>query len=320
MNYSGSSAEAGGDDAMRRAFEQFMMQGKSNKNNSTTTNIEELQEKEESKKKQEINQIQIEINKSEKKYWSIYHRFCNILQNHWIDIDDQTLQVVHSISGIRHRLPLQMKQSKKYEESKINTQNDSLKFQGYNQTLISSSSSLLHDSKQRDLTWLLQREDIELALSYDLIQHEKMMEGLRSLLSNLAETHESLSRTLDEIMKFHLQQQEVLINYDKHYSSLSWTSYQKTSELVGVLNDLFQMLSMELYRKQMLTNSILDSADDRILLSDQEDWFGSHVGNDPNDASPKKIIKYCLDCWSRPCDQSCIDTTLLEYALSLHEK
>ena len=78
------------------------------------------------------------------------------------------------------------------------------------------------------------------------------------------------------------------------------------------------MLSMELYRKQMLTNSILDSADDRILLSDQEDWFGSHVGNDPNDASPKKIIKYCLDCWSRPCDQSCIDTTLLDYALLYH--
>ena len=80
--------------------------------------------------------------------------------------------------------------------------------------------------------------------------------SLAILLSNLAETHESLSRTLDEIMKFHLQQQEVLINYDKHYSSLSWTSYQKASELVGVLNDLFQMLSMELYRKQMLTNSI----------------------------------------------------------------
>ncbi len=324
MNYSGGNVEASGDDAMRRTFEQFMLQGKSNNKNSskgsTTTNIKQLKEEEESKKKQkEISQFQQEINKSERKYWSIYHKFCNILQNQWIDIDDQTLQVVHSISGIRHRLPLQMKLLEKFEESKVNAHNDYWKFQGYNQTLFVSSSSS-RDNQHTESTSLLQREDIELAQSHDLIQHEKMMEGLRSLFSSLAETHESLSRALDEMMKYHLQQQEVLINYDKHYSLLSWTSYQRASKLVELSNDLFQMLSLELYRKQTLAKLILDSADDRILLSDQEYRFENQVGDDSNDNSPRKIVKYCLDYWPRPCDQSCIDTVLFDYAISLHEK
>eukprot|EP00551_Chaetoceros_affinis_P008360 CAMPEP_0203671766 /NCGR_PEP_ID=MMETSP0090-20130426/7456_1 /ASSEMBLY_ACC=CAM_ASM_001088 /TAXON_ID=426623 /ORGANISM="Chaetoceros affinis, Strain CCMP159" /LENGTH=331 /DNA_ID=CAMNT_0050536905 /DNA_START=318 /DNA_END=1313 /DNA_ORIENTATION=- len=331
MNYSGGEGESGGDDAMRRAFEQFMLQGKSKKNNknsnveSTTINTEQLKEVELQKKQKEINHLQQEINKSERKYWSIFHRFCNILQNQWMDIDDQTFQVVNSISGIRHRIPMQVRLIKHYQETEINVENGDWKFQGYNQTLFASStplplSSCAHHHQLTRSTLLLQREDIESALSHDLNQHETMMEGLRSLFSNLAEMHDSLSRALDEMMKYHLQQEEVTQNYNKHYTSLSWTPYQKASQLVGLMNDLFQMLSLELYRKQMLANLILDSANDRILLSQQEDNLGSHSGDDLDDSSPGKIVKYCLDCWLRSCDQSCIDTGILDFVISLHER
>ena len=44
---------------------------------------------------------------------------------------------------------------------------------------------------------------MELALSHDLMQHEKMMDGLRSLLANLSECHEALLRHLDVMTKHH---------------------------------------------------------------------------------------------------------------------
>jgi hypothetical protein len=321
MNYAGVGAGAGanGEDAMRLAFEQFMLQGKSNTKNKNqqqikspnTKQLEQIKREEKLiKEQQETNQIQQELRKAERKYWSIFHKFCNILQTKWMDIDDQTLDVVQSVSGIRQRLPMEMKLSRKFNDATMKLKNNDWKCQGNSQVLISSQSKKI----------LLQKEDAELALSHDLLQHEKMMEGLRTLFSNLSEMHEALSRTLDEMTKHHLDQQEQADYYHKYYSALSFTSYFTSTSLVEVMNDLYHMLSLELYRKQCMTKSILNSADDRILLSSQEEKYEGQDGGDWDGYGPKKIVKLCLRDWPRSCDQSCIDIALLDHVISLHEE
>ena len=50
----------------------------------------------------------------------------------------------------------------------------------------------------------LSGEDVQNALSQDMIQHEKMIAALRSLFANLSECHELILRSLDEITKYHL--------------------------------------------------------------------------------------------------------------------
>jgi hypothetical protein len=175
---------------------------------------------------------------------------------------------------------------------------------------------------------LMKKEDVELAFTHDLIQHEKMMEGLRALFSNLSEMHEALSRTLDEMTKHHLHQEEEMQQdsyyQSEHYSSSSFKSYLNASSLVDLCNDLFHMLSMELYRKQSMANIILNSADDRILLSSQEEKFQGQDddggGTNLDDFGPRKAVNHCFRNWPRSCDQSSIDSDLLSYIVSLHEK
>ena len=300
------------DEGMRRAFEQFMLQGKSN-TNTINQNYKKQKEVEDNKQKQkQINQIQQELKKGERKYWTIFHKFANILQSQWMDIDDQALQVIQSISGIRQRLPITMKILKRFEDAAITPHYDDWKYQSNHQLLTSPS----FDSTNT----LLQKEDVELALSHDLSQHEKMLEGLRSLFANLSEMHEALSRSLDEMMKHHLQEEERKMNYQQFYSSLSLTSYLTSASLLDLMNDLFHMLSMELFRKQTMVHYILNSTDDRVLLSSQEEKSHSLDQVELEDFGPKKIVNYCLRHWERSCDQSSIDDTLLQFAISLHEK
>lgn len=315
-NLSGSNAygdESNSDDGgMRRAFEQFMLQGKSNRTTIDKHNIEQEEIDEKKQQQKQLYQIQQELKKAERKYWTIFHKFANILQSQWIDIDDQSLQVIQSISGIRQRLPISMKMLKRYEDAAITHNHYNWKYQSNYQLLTSPS----FDSTNT----LLQKEDIELALSHDLTQHEKMMEGLRSLFANLSEMHEALSRSLDEMMKHHLQEEERKMNYQQFYSSLSLTSYLTSASLLDLMNDLFHMLSMELFRKQTMIHHILNSTNDMLLSSSQEEKSNSLKQVELEDCGPKKIASYCLYHWERSCNQSPIDTTLLQLAISLHKK
>jgi len=44
---------------------------------------------------------------------------------------------------------------------------------------------------------LFMKEDVQLAVTHDLLQHERMMECLRRLSDILSDCHEALSRSLD---------------------------------------------------------------------------------------------------------------------------
>lgn len=301
---------------MRRAFEEFMLEGKANKTsytqhasaNEQTSKLKEIDEQ------KQINQMQQEMKKGEKKYWAIFHKFCHILQSQWLDIDDQALEVIQSISGIRHRLPVTMKLLNRYKDLAMNLNSCDWKHKCHNQLLVSTT-------QQQSRNSLLQKDDVELALSHDLLQHEKMMEGLRSLFANLSEIHEALSRTLEEMMKHQLQQDEQKMNYSQYYSLLSTKSYLQSSSLVCLISDLFGMLSVELFRKQSMVRFIFNSADDRLFISSQEEKSDSQDDH-PNldEYGPKKIVNHCLHNWPRSCDESLIDNSVLAHVIDLHEK
>lgn len=305
-------------ESMRRAFEQFMLQGKSsNKTNKSSFDpytVQKQNEIEQQKRKEkELNRILQEMKKAERKYWTIFHKFCNILQSQWMDIDDQALEVIQSISGIRHRLPITMKLLKRYEDAIENIHRCDWKYQSYNQHLTSpsmqSESSLLH------------KEDVELALSHDLLQHEKMMQALRNLFANLSEMQEALSRTLDEIMKHHLDQESQIVHYQLNSSVQPMKSYLESASLVNLTTELFGMLSMELFRKQNMVQWIVKSADDGIFTSIHEEKMLSHDDDGSGViGGPKKIVAYCLRRWSRSCQDSFVDNLLLEYAIKSHQK
>jgi hypothetical protein len=325
-------------DNMRRAFEQFMLQsGNPTKHKGGDNQFNEIelkkdmQQKEQQKKQIELNNIKQEMKKGERKYWSIFHKFCNILQSQWMDIDDQTLQVVQSISGIRQRLPITMKLLNRYQDNITIIQpfnnNSEWKNHAYNQNLISPQ---LQSTKM-----FLQKEDVELALSHDLLQHEKMMKGLRNLFANLSEMHEALSRTLGEMMKHHLlQQEEQKYNYlhhlhqrnDFYLLETSIKSYFESTSLVDLITDLFHLLSLELYRKQTMVQLIIKSADDRLLLPIHEQKMDSQFDIDDDDdgndlsSGPKKIVDLCVKKWPMSSDESFIDNSIIERAFALHEK
>lgn len=300
--------------SMQHAFQQFMLQGKSNQLHQTSTSTispeDRLQMEQEKQQENEINKLQSELKKGEKHYWSVFHRFCNILQNQWIDIDDQSFQVIESISSIRQRLPLEMKMLQKYQDETFHTKNE-WQNHAHHQQLTSNASSLLS------------KDDIELALTHDLQQHEKMMEGLRSLFASLSEMHESMSRTLDDMMKHQLNQEEQILSteeYYKHYSSLSLTSYENALSLVDLTTDIFHMFSSELYRKQSMVQYVLNSADDRILSSQKEQESNNvNSSDDWCHGGPKTIIVHCLKYWPRSSSQSCINTSLYDFAINKHE-
>eukprot|EP01083_Nonionella_stella_P155830 503957_1 len=106
---------------------------------------------------------------------------------------------------------------------------------------------------------LLNEEDADLALSHDLLQHEKMMSAIRSLFANLSECQEAMHRILDEVMKHHHECIEVF-----DWSDLT-VSFYKSSSLEELLNDFVAMLSLELYRKQSLVHLLLGAVEDDLL-------------------------------------------------------
>ena len=304
----GGTADAG---SMQLAFQQFMLKSKNNQQShaqssisSTISEQDRLKIEQQQQQQNEINKFQSDLKKGEKQYWSIFHRFCNLLRNQWIDIDDQALLVIESIAGIRQRLPIEMKLVQKYKDSMTQPTNIEWKNHAHNNQLTFSSS-------------LLSQEDVERAFNHDLQQHEKMMEGLRSLFASLSEMHESMSRTLDELMKHHLNQDEQILSrqeFYKHYPALTMTSYNNATALVYLTTELFHMFSLELYRKQSLVQCLLDSADDRVLSHQvvrDDQWYNR---------GPKFVIQHCMKQWPRSCSQSCIDNSVYDLAMKKHDK
>lgn len=129
--------------------------------------------------------------------------------------------------------------------------------------------------------------DIKNALSHDILQHEKMLTALRKLLSSMAEAQEFLGRILDDAIA----------------SGSPHSLAPETNAAAGLVDDMihvFGILSRELYRKQILAGSLLESVCDERLFRIRS---GSLVGEDQRVNS----VSSCVREWPRGSEKSFVD-------------
>ena len=110
----------------------------------------------------------------------------------------------------------------------------------------------------------LYAKDIQLALTNDLTQHKKMLVGLRTLMSKIADFHDALGRIVDTLWKFHCS--KCVANEDRieDNEGFGWELMRddvnvSMENIVQVVMDVFHILSMELYRKQGLVLLVIES-------------------------------------------------------------
>lgn len=323
---SGEGAGTSSEDAMRLAFEHYMRGG------TKMVAVAEVDQEEasiraekEAKRQDErqLHKLQQEVKRAEKRYYQFFQKIGRVIQEEWLDIDDQAYQVVEAIKGIRNRLPRAVRLLGRMRDV---VQKDEWARHGFNQVFVGSIDKRGSDfisafgscgSNGIDSYDSIQEQDIELALSHDLVQHEKMMEALRGLFANLSKCHEALLRNLDEMTKHHLECMDefggmdvVGLDSNRDGGGDTGIGLQKVLPLVGLMNDAMAMLSLELYRKQCLVHMILETSKDELIQC--LDGERLHDGVDGADMSPQKAVHRCCTVWKRQCKESCIDTSLLD--------
>jgi len=247
--------------------------------------------------------------KIKKRYYQLLRSFNDKVKHTWMDIDEQLLSVLQNIVSIRGRVPLEWKvlsqathyhqatvvedspeQDEEFDNNDYNGNEDDWKSYGHQET---SSQSFSHH---------LQIDDIQLALSHDLEQHEKMLTGLRSLMSNMAECHDALGRIVDNLWQFHfeVENNEGMMNKD-----------ESLEHIVTCVTSLYQMLSMELYRKQNMVPMVIDSTKDEILGMNEMGKGGHDVGTKKS----QTLVRECCKLWKR----SSSDEELLLSVMKLGE-
>jgi len=238
--------------------------------------------------------------KIKKRYYQLFRSYTDKIKHTWMDIDEQLLSVLQNIGSIRGRLPHEWKMlsqtSRRYhhhQEEEVGTfesPEEAEEFDNDNGEGWKSHGYQDHtkgSSPQYNISHYLKIDDIQLALSNDLEQHEKMFIGLRSLMANMAECHDALGRIVDSLFQFHFEVEE---DYN------TTTESEKILEhIVTCVTESYQMLSMELYRKQNLIALVIESTKDEILGVNVE------LGKGPDVIGTKSqiLVRECCKEWKR---------------------
>lgn len=259
--------------------------------------------------------------KSDKKrYYQLLRSFNDKIRYTWFEYDDQLLALLQNIASIRKRLPLEWKllQSHGQGEEGANVPEE----EGW------KHFGLLGKPKELPYSFHLHTSDIELTLHHDLKQHEKMLAGVRSLVSNLAECHEALGRQVDNLWKFHLdcitpeeEEEEggvVGIGGMGGMTTVVVGEDNNMQVIVDSTSEVYRMLSMELYRKQGLVTSVLESTDDDILGIESENRKGGDSLEQTSEGGLDTARK-CYRAWPRSSEESCVDDELILYVMKLGE-
>jgi len=224
--------------------------------------------------------------------------YATILQNEWLHTDEQLQAVISAILNIRQRLPIEHKMVLDHE---TNVKSDLDK--NYKPPYIRQNEST------KDLVWhpstgFLTLDDVELALEHDLAQHEKMMGHVRKLLKQLYAANEALGRHFENIMQ---------------HQNDNWETIQKALQeqpLEGPMERMVNnvdrasrillMLSNELYRKQVMAQSVLDTLDGLICA-------GQDYNNETKGTSKGiKVAKNAASNWSMGSKQTCVNLEFLQ--------
>ena len=199
---------------------------------------------------------------TKKKQGSVFRAFQGRLEE-WKDLDGQLEQVVGSISNLRDRIVWECLEKRNDEEKE---------WAGYG---------------FRSSSCCLSKEDVESALTHDLLQHERMLSGARGLISSLARVQDALGRRLDEWMMMELEDP------------------QGGGERLDECQQVYSLLAQELYRKQELVQHLLDSCHDGLLLGNEEQVFRKG-------GSPQTVARRCVEQWScREKEQSLLVDSVL---------
>lgn len=291
-----------------KAYHEFMLAGK-----KTNESEEEAREaKELARQEKAFQSLLTLIEKAEKQYLRIFQQFCRVINDQWMRVDDELLDVLMSIKNIRNRIPLETAcvQKLRVWKKKPNKNNDN------NNSYMTC-------------------QDIRLAMDHDLLQHEYLLGAIRRLTSDLAQAVQSLERRLDDAYGHHFDVLSDLWNHKNESSTFTLSS--KTTEgndimekkkksitinpdtlqLLDDMQELFVMIQRELYRKQRLAHDVLDSS--CFVLTDggsnKDNAMGnkgSYNNNIDQEEKGYHSIDFCCKHWSSEnSSQSCIDMHML---------
>lgn len=258
----------------------------------------------------------------------------------YVDTNQHLLQVMKSISHLRDRIvtsnsfvsKLQEEQpppqEKKQQRSPSSSSSLSWKQYGFRGTtgggFVGTSSS---SSSSPIAGCYLTLHDVQDALSYDLLQHEKMLSGCRTTLSSLSTLLDTTSRRLDEWFEYDLQLQEMAIQQQQIHEGEDLVE-DKYSNTLNVSNatHIYQYLASDLYHKQQLVQHVLDTSGDDTLLGcvshhgggggdddgiimesngddDDDDDYDNNNDDGMNDGAtttnPRRAAKVCVKQWNR---------------------
>mmetsp|Transcript_28299 Transcript_28299/g.46846 ORF Transcript_28299/g.46846 Transcript_28299/m.46846 type:complete len:287 (+) Transcript_28299:393-1253(+) len=219
-----------------------------------------------------------------KQYASIVKAFQGTYQRDWLEVDDNLGAVMRSISNLRDRIYWTSEQLVKQQQ-----QSEAAADETTNRSALPKRRSIA--SARVHLT----RDDMELALQHDLQQHEQMMVGARSLISNLNQAQEALGRRLDEAMQYNLE--------FEYYDEAS-SSFQSNNSMA--MEQVYQELARALYQKQLLVVHVLTCTNNRLLMappSSREQSSGSGpaaLASVIEDDEPRTAAQTCIKKWTRP--------------------
>lgn len=279
------------EDALQQVFANFMMTGNSKRATSTPSSPSYVMDSNETVEMKKTQEIRV-VKKCERKFWQIFNGLLGTLQRDWIVVDDNLGDVVSSIANLRRRILMESRKILELENTFIRA---SWKPYGF----------------RSSFGMELSVDDIQLALSHDLIQHEKMMAGARALMSSLAEAQESLGRRLEELLEHHIKTIDIIRSLE-HFNAESST-IMIVLGMLDSLQEIYTTLALELLRKQILVQTVLESTNDDLIATGAERVT-------QKDSDPRALANACTMNWSRQSPLSCVDDMAIQRLLRLGDR
>jgi hypothetical protein len=276
----------------QRAFQEFMMSGGQKAGSQTPTLSCSPSHPTRPSSSSSSSKNNKAIQNIYRKYNAALHAFYASLFRNWLDIDEQLFQSVNAIASLRERMHLSSRallqqQQQQQQQSHVvdgsGAENPSFwKEHGYR--------------KQQHLS--LSRDDLQLTLSDELLQHETMMTVMRRLMSSLAQEQEAMGRRLEEVMNYYaFEVGSVGEDDDDDDDVFGGGRVDKMEEC----QQLYRATSSELYRKQVMVQEILESMGSDLIVAEDGSHKSAHVNAK---ASARRIARRCANDWANTCQKS----------------
>lgn len=232
-------------DAARQAYEEFMLQGKRGGKPRSSPTVP-------GRKPSHRGDVSDSGRKRGKNELAVFRGFQGRLRE-WKDLDEQMDAVVGSVANLRDRIWWESKQVEERCHKLSRPWLDS----GFR-------------SSSRFVSALLP-DDVQLALTHDLLQHEKMLALSRTLVASMAQAQDAMGRRLDEWMMMQLEEPLT----------------EQGQELLDQGQTVFVFLAADLYRKQELVRMVLESCHSGLVDEEATNEEGI----------PRSIARQCSAEW-----------------------